>query len=183
MEEEKEILIQGISEVSHQLSKAAHKYSYGTSKGTKEIIDAIIKDPVKIVNETDISPYVEFLNDLKKSIASNKIQLKDSNKVIQNCEKMIETLPKFKVEAKEITSKIKYLKEHNENSPLEKTKEIEDIVNENKKRIHDENLRKEEIRKEEIQEEERLKQLTNKREEQLFLICKKRYKINSTQIQ
>jgi hypothetical protein len=96
---------------------------------------------------------------------------------------MIETLPKFKVEAKEIISKIKYLKEHNENSPLEKTKKIEDTVNENRKRIHDENLRKEEIMKQDIQEEERLKQLTNKIEEQLFIICKKKYKINSAQIQ
>jgi hypothetical protein len=180
LEKDKEILIQQISEVSNQLSKAAHKYSYGTSKGTKEIINTIIKDPVKILNETDISPYVELLNNLKESITSNKILLKDSNKVIQNCEKMIELLPKFKVEAKEIISKIKYLKEHDEDSPLEKTKRIEGIVNENKKRIHDENIRKEEIMKEEIQEEERLKQLTIKIEEQLFLICKKKYKINPT---
>jgi hypothetical protein len=183
LEKEKEIQIQGISEITHQLSKAAHKYSYGTSKGTKEIINTIIKDPVKIVNETDISPYVAFLNNLKESIISNKILLKDSNKVIQNCEKMIESLPKFKVETKEIISKIKYLKEHNKNSPLEKTKKIEDTVNENKKIIHDENLRREEIRREEIQEEDRIKQLTNKIEEQLFLICKKKYKIDSTQIQ
>lgn len=183
LEKEKEIQIQGISEISHQLSKAAHKYSYGTSKGTKEMINAIIKDPVKIVNETDISPYVAFLNNLKESIIANKILLKDSNKVIQNCEKMIESLPKFKVETKEIISKIKYLKEHNKNSPLEKTKKIEDTVNENKKIIHDENLRREEIRREEIQEEDRLKQLTNKIEEQLFLICKKKYKIDPTQIQ
>ena len=183
LENEKEIQIQGIYEITHQLSKAAHKYSYGTSKGTKEIINTIIKDPVKIVNETDISPYVAFLNNLKESIISNKILLKDSNKVIQNCEKMIEALPKFKVETKEIISKIKYLKEHNKNSPLEKTKKIEDTVNENKKIIHDENLRREEIRREEIQEEDRLKQLTNKIEEQLFLICKKKYKIDSTQIQ
>ncbi len=183
LEKEKEVLIQGISEISHQLSKAAHKYSYGTSKGTKEVINTIIKDPVKIVNEADISPYVGFLNNLKKSITSNKILLKDSNKVIQNCEKMIEALPKFKVETKEIISKIKYLKEHNENSPLEKTKKIEEIINENKKRIHEENLREEEIKEEEIKEEERLKQLTNKIEEQLFLICKRRYKIDSTQIQ
>ncbi len=183
LENEKEIQIQGIYEITHQLSKAAHKYSYGTSKGTKEIINIIIKDPVKIVNETDISPYVAFLNNLKESIISNKILLKDSNKVIQNCEKMIEALPRFKVETKEIISKIKYLKEHNKNSPLEKTKKIEDTVNENKKIIHDENLRREEIRREEIQEEDRLKQLTNKIEEQLFLICKKKYKIDSTQIQ
>jgi hypothetical protein len=183
LEKEKEIQIQGISEITHQLSKAAHKYSYGTSKGTKEIINTIIKDPVKIVNETDISPYVAFLNNLKESIISNKILLKDSNKVIQNCEKMIESLPKFKVETKEIISKIKYLKEHNKNSPLEKTKKIEDTVNENKKIIHDENLRREEIRREEIQEEDRIKQLTNKIEEQLFIICKKKYKIDSTQIQ
>ena len=61
---------------------------------------------------------------------------------------MIEALPRFKVETKEIISKINYLKEHDKNSLLEKTKKIEDTVNENKKIIHDENLRKEEIKRE-----------------------------------
>ena len=177
LEKSKEELIQNIIETSSQLSKAAHKYSYGTSKGTKEIINTIIKDPIKIINETDILPYLEFLNNLKESINTNKILLKDSTKVIQYCDKMIKILPKFKVETKEIILQIKSLKENDKNSTLEKIRKIEHIINENKKNIQTENSRKEEFNKQKIQEEERLKQIMDKIEEQLFHIFKKKYKI------
>jgi len=177
LENNKEKLINNILEISNQISKAAHKYSYGTSKGTKEIINIIIKEPIKIINDVNTSPYLEFLKNLKESISKNKILLKDSNKVISYCDKMIETLPKFKDETKEIILKIKFLKDHNKNSTLEKIKKIEDLIDENKKSIQAENLRNEEFNKQKIQEEEKLEQITNKIEEQLFYIYKKRYKI------
>ena len=178
LEKIKEELIQGIIEISNQLSKAAHKYSYGTSKGTKEVINTIIKDPMQIINDVDILPYLSFLNNLKESINTNKISLKDSTKVIQNCDKMIEILPKFKAETKEINLKIKSLKDHDKNSTLEKIRKIEDDINENRKNIKTENSRKVEFKKQKIQGEERLKQINDKIEEQLFHIFKKRYKIS-----
>ncbi len=178
LEKIKEELIQGIIEISNQLSKAAHKYSYGTSKGTKEVINTIIKDPMQIINDVDILPYLAFLNNLKESINTNKISLKDSTKVIQNCDKMIEILPKFKAETKEINLKIKSLKDHDKNSTLQKIRKIEDDINENRKNIKTENSRKEEFKKQKIQGEERLKQINDKIEEQLFHIFKKRYKIS-----
>ena len=51
LEKRKEELIQNILDIVNQLSKAAHKYSYGSSKETKEIINNIIKDPIKIIEQ------------------------------------------------------------------------------------------------------------------------------------
>ena len=165
-------------DISNQLSKAAHKYSYGTSKVTKETINVIIKEPFKIINDKDISPYLEFLNNLKESVNTNKILLKDSAKVVQYCDKMIETLPKFKYEIQEIILKINSLKDHEDkNSTLEKIKKIEEIIIENRKTIQNEISRKEEFTNQIIQEEERLKEVMYKVEEQLFHICKKKYRI------
>jgi hypothetical protein len=178
LEKNKEELIQKIIDISNQLSKAAHKYSYGTSKVTKETINVIIKEPFKIINDKDISPYLEFLNNLKESVNTNKILLKDSAKVIQYCDKMIEILPKFKYEIQEIILKINSLKDHDKNSTLEKIKKIEDIINENRKTIQNETSRKEEFTNQIIQEEERLKEVMDKVEEQLFHICKKKYRIS-----
>jgi hypothetical protein len=180
LEKSQEDLIQNIIEISNQLSKASHKYSYGTSKGTKEIINTIIKEPIKIINDKDILPYIEFLNNLKESTNTKKIILKDSIKVVQYCDKMIDMIPKFKNEIEGIILKIKYLKDEDKNSTLERIRKIEEIVDENNKDIQAEMLRKAEFHKLKIQEEERSKLTINKIEEQLYHICKKKYMIDST---
>jgi hypothetical protein len=177
LEKRKEELIHNILDIVNQLSKAAHKYSYGSSKETKEIINNIIKEPIKITENKEILPYIEFLNNLKKATSTNKIVLKDASKVIQHCDKLIEILPKFKDESTKIISKIHSLKEQNRDSPLETIIKIEKDIEENKKSIEAEILRMDEIKKQKFQEEERLKDIVDKSEEQLFNIFKKRYKI------
>jgi len=179
LEKEKDKTTQDYLEISNQLSKATHKYSYGTSKRTKEITNTIIKEPHKIIDDADISPYLEFLNNLKESINTNKIPLKDSTKVIQYCDRLIDALPKFKHDLKEIVSNLKHLEDYTNNSTLEEIKKIEDRIEENKNTIHAESLRREEFNKQKTQEEEKSRQLVDEIEEQLFHICRKRYKIGT----
>ncbi len=90
---------------------------------------------------------------------------------------MIDALPKFKHDLKEIVSNLKHLKDYTNNSTIEEIKKIEDRIKENKKTIYAESLRREEFNKQKIQEEEKSKQLVDEIEEQLFHICRKRYKI------
>ncbi len=146
-EKEKDMSIQNFMEISAQLSKATLKYSYGTSKRTKEIVNTIIKEPEKIINDEDISPYLEFLNNLKESINTNKIVLKDSGKVMQYCDKLIDTLPKFKIKLKGIESDLRHLKDYTKNSTIEEVKKIEELIKENNKTIYSERLRREEFSK------------------------------------
>jgi hypothetical protein len=104
--------------------------------------------------------------------------LKDSTKIVQYCDKMIYMIPNFKKEMEGIILKVKSLKHEDKNSTLERIRKIKEIIDENNKNIQTEILRKEEFYKLKVQEEERSKQIINKIEEQLFYICKKKYKID-----
>lgn len=177
LEKRKEELLYNILDATNQISKASHKYSYGSSKETKEIINTLINNPIKIIEDKEILPYIEFLNNLKESIRKNKIVLKDSLKVIQYCDKLIEDLPKFKQESTKTISNIKQLKEQNKDSTMERIRKIENDIEENQKIIQAENLRKEGLDYQKIQEEERLKKITEKAEEQLYNLFEKKYEI------
>jgi hypothetical protein len=177
LEKRKEELIQNILDIGNQLAKAVHKYSYGSSKETKAIINDMIKDPIKITENKYILPYIEFLDNLKKATSTNEIVLKDAPKVIQHCDKLIEMLPKFKEESVNTISKIHFLKEQSKSLPLATVNNLEIDLEENRKGIEAEKLRIEKIKLQKFQEEERLKNTVYGAEEQLFKILKERYKI------
>ena len=173
-------LIQKILDISTQMSKAFHKYSYGTSKGTKELINTLTNDPMNILNDKEVEPYIEFLNNLKDSIDKKKIILKDGAKIMQCCELLKDALPKFSSDMEEINLKIISLKNKNIDSDLKKVKEIEKIIDENNKNIQNEILRKTEFNNIYIQSEQRLKQSLHDIEFQLYEICEIKYTIDLT---
>jgi methyl-accepting chemotaxis protein len=177
LKKDKEKTIENIKEISTHLSKAAHKYSYGSTKGTKEKIDNLIKDPTKISEEIDISPYLEFLHNLKKAVNDNSIVLKDSNRVIQYCDQMIQILPDFKNKVKDIDLKISNLHNDKNKSILEQIKTLKTKIDENNKTIQSENSRKEDIANQINEEKSRINILTKNAEEQLNGICKNDYTI------
>ncbi len=178
LEKDRKKSIENIKAISTHMTKAAHKYSYGISKGTKEKVDNLINDPLKIAMESDILPYLEIIKDLKKSINSNEIILKDSSKVIHYCDRLIEALPRFKDEINETDLKIANLIGNDENKLiLEKIKRLEYELDEIKKNIEMENSRKDEISNQRIQEAERINLTVKNIEKQLFQICKKKYNV------
>lgn len=170
--------IENIKAISTHMTKATHKYSYGISKGTKEKVDNLINDPLKIAMESDILPYLEIIKDLKKSINTNKIILKDSAKVIHYCDLLIEELPRFKDEINETDLKIANLIGDGEDRlMLERVKRLEYELAEIRKNIEMENSRKDEINNQRVQEAERIDLTVKNIEKQLFQICKKKYNV------
>jgi len=97
--------INELYEISNRLTKAANKYSYGLSRGTVEKIDTIVNKPSEIVSKPDMSEYITLLKEIKESVRSNKIVLKDSKKVLQYFDMLIDELPKFKAEIKSRSTK------------------------------------------------------------------------------
>ncbi len=180
LKERQKKLIQNILDISTQMSKAFHKYSYGTSKGTKEMINTLINDPMNILNDKEVEPYIEFLNNLKESIATKKIILKDGTKIMQCCELLKNTIPKFYSDMREINLKITSLKNKNLGSDLKNINEIEKIINENNKNIQNEILRKTEYDDIHLLSEQRLKQTLREIESLLHEICEKKYTLDLT---
>ncbi len=169
--------INQLYEISNHLTKAANKYSYGLSRGTVEKIDTIVNKPSEIVSKPDMSEYITLLKDIKESVKSNKIVLKDSKKVLQYFDILMDELPRFKTEIKELDSKIERLKDKDKIAILDDVKRKEEERKEEERIIMLENQRKEDITKEKIGLEEQMISTTRVIEEQIHKLCRKKYKI------
>jgi len=170
--------INELYEISSHLTKAANKYSYGLSRGTVEKIDTIVNKPSEIVSKTNMSEYITLLKDIKESVRSNKIVLKDSKKVLQYFDMLMDELPKFKSEIKELDSRVDRLKDKDKIAVLDELKRKEAERKEAERMIMSENQRKDETSKQKTGLEEQMISTTKDIEEQIHKLCRKKYKIN-----
>ena len=169
--------INELYEISSHLTKAANKYSYGLSRGTVEKIDTIVNKPSEIVSKTNMSEYITLLKDIKESVRSNKIVLKDSKKVLQYFDMLMDELPKFKSEIKELDSRVDRLKDKDKIAVLDELKRKEAERKEAERMIMSENQRKDETSKQKTELEEQMISTTKDIEEQIHKLCRKKYKI------
>lgn len=170
--------INELYEISSHLTKAANKYSYGLSRGTVEKIDTIVNKPSEIVSKTNMSEYITLLKDIKESVRSNKIVLKDSKKVLQYFDMLMDELPKFKSEIKELDSRVDRLKDKDKIAVLDELKRKEAERKEAERMIMSENQRKDETSKQKTGLEEQMISTTKDIEEQIHKLCRKKYKIS-----
>ncbi|HKO64464.1 MAG TPA: hypothetical protein VJU13_04630 [Candidatus Nitrosocosmicus sp.] len=169
--------INDLYEISNRLTKAANKYSYGLSKGTVEKIDTIVNKPSEIVSKPNMSEYITLLKDIKESVRSNKIVLKDSKKVLQYFDMLMDELPKFKDEIKELDSRVERLKDKDKMVVLDQLRRKEQERKEEERIILSENQRKDEATKQKIELKEQIIATTDDIEEQIHTLCGKKYKI------
>jgi hypothetical protein len=169
--------INELYEISNRLTKAANKYSYGLSRGTVEKIDTIVNKPSEIVSKPDMPEYITLLKDIKESVKTNKIVLKDSKKVLQYFDILMDELPKFKAQIKELDSRIDRLKDKDKIAVLDEIQRKEEERKEEERIIMSENQRKDEITKQKIELEEQMISTTRDIEEQIHMICRKKYKL------
>lgn len=177
IDKERKILIDKLNRISGHLTKAANKYSYGLTKATIEKIDTIVNKPSEIAYKSDISEYLRLLKEMKQSVTSNKVILKDSNKVLQYFDILADELPNFKNEILILDSRIDKLKDREKVTILEKLNQKE----EEKKKAHEyrisEDQRRDEILKNKSKIEEQIKVTLKVIEEQLQRLSTKKYKI------
>ena len=63
-------------------------------------------EPWRILYETDIAPYSSLMLEIHKSIDAGKIQLKDSDKVLQYLDTILDSLPDLQHKAHSLRSDI-----------------------------------------------------------------------------
>lgn len=177
IDKEKIILIEKLTRVSSHLSKAANKYSYGLTKSTIEKIDTIVNKPSEIAYKPDISEYLNLVKDMKESVMSNKIILKDSSKIIQYFDILTDELPNFKNEILKLDLKIDKLKDKDKVAILDKLGQNQELKKQQIEHRMAENQRKNEILKNNSKAEEQIKTTTSNIEEQLQRLSTKKYKI------
>jgi chromosome segregation ATPase len=101
-----------IRDLFSHLARAFTKYSYGITKQTESRLQMMSDEPWKIIYENDVSPYSVLLLQIRKSIDSGKIRLKDSDKVLQYLDTIVESLPELQAKSQALKGEIDSLRQH-----------------------------------------------------------------------
>jgi DNA repair exonuclease SbcCD ATPase subunit len=95
-----------IRDLFSRLSRAFTKYSYGITKETERRLETMSNEPWQILYEKNVTPYSSILLEIRRSIDSGQIQLKDSEKVLQYIDTILESLPDLQYKAQTFKTEI-----------------------------------------------------------------------------
>jgi Skp family chaperone for outer membrane proteins len=95
-----------IRDLFSHLSRAFTKYSYGITKETERRLKTMSDEPWQILYEKNVTPYSSLLLEIRRSIDIGQIQLKDSDKVLQYIDTILESLPDLQHKAQTIKTEI-----------------------------------------------------------------------------
>lgn len=95
-----------IRDLFSHLSRAFTKYSYGITKETERRLKTMSDEPWQILYEKNVTPYSSLLLEIRRSIDIGQIQLKDSDKVLQYINTILESLPDLQHKAQTIKTEI-----------------------------------------------------------------------------
>lgn len=98
-----------LSEMFSHVSRALTKYSYNVSKETERRLHVMSSEPWKMFGE-ELPEYSALLQEIAKSVRSGQVQLKDSDKILQNLESIHLSLPRLDEVATSIAREISSLK-------------------------------------------------------------------------
>jgi chromosome segregation ATPase len=113
-----------IRDLFSHLARAFTKYSYGITKQTESRLQMMCDEPWKIIYENDVSPYSGLLIQIRQSINSGKIQLKDSDKTLQYLDIIVESLPDLQSKSQALKLEIDSLRRQDTNL-VYRVKELE----------------------------------------------------------
>jgi len=155
VKDQQQVLHNQIHELFSHVSRAFTKYSYGLTKETEARLNLMSSEPWRILDESDTSPYSSLLFEVRKSVQSGKIQLKDSDKTIHYFDIILQSLPDFQEKAKSLKSDLESLARE-DSTLVSKTSELEERILQRNEEIiknrHDKELqrRQNEERKQEV---------------------------------
>ncbi len=95
-----------VRDLFSHLSRAFTKYSYGITKETEQRLKIMSDEPWEILHEKNVTPYFSLLLEIRRSIDSGQIQLKDSDKVLQYIDTILESLPDLQYKAQTLKTQI-----------------------------------------------------------------------------
>lgn len=98
-----------LSEMFSHVSRALTKYSYNVSKETERRLQVMSSEPWKMFGH-ELPEYSALLQEIAKSVRSGQVQLKDSEKILQNLESIHLSLLKLDETAGFLAKEISSLK-------------------------------------------------------------------------
>lgn len=177
IDKEKALLNAKLSDISGHLAKAANKYSYGLTQSTVEKINLLVYKPEEVAKKNNLSEYIRLLNEIKESIKTNKIILKDSNKMIPYFDTLAQELPTFKSKMEKIDARIEKLKDKDKIAIINKVKEKETENKTNIDKLEVDNQRKNDLLRSKSDIENSIMTYLLDIEEQFQRLSTKKYKL------
>ncbi len=110
-ERQKEQFHSQLTVLFSRVSRAFTKYSYGLTKETEARLQMMTDEPWRMLYESDISPYSSLLIEIRKSIESGKIQLKDSDKILNYLDDILKSLPEFQSKVQALKAELDSLRQ------------------------------------------------------------------------
>ena len=173
--EEQEFHKQLLSLFGH-LSRAITKYSYGMKMETIRRLHVLTDQPWKIFDD-DTSVYIKLLYDIRTSIESYNIELKDSDKAIQYCDIILKSLPEFHDIAKTRRLRLELLNKAKTKQQMDTSAKIREIIKDHNETIERNKVLLEQLRNEMDEKNRKLEGLAKKAENNLMAITGKKFSI------
>lgn len=113
-----------LTDLFSHVSRAFTKYSYGLTKETETRLQMMSDEPWKMFDEVDTSPYSTLLQEIRKSIESGNIQLKDSDKILHYLDTIVNSLPELQSKAQALKAQLDSLRQ-NDSGLVDRVSELE----------------------------------------------------------
>jgi chromosome segregation ATPase len=179
IQDERDRLKKEITNKFSNISRAITKYSYGTSKATYSRLEKMANRPWEIFDE-DLGPYFQLLHDIKQEIIGQKLTLKDSGKVIDYLDQIVDALEQFSQDIKQKDDSLYRLKTSSAIQIQGKLQEIQDEIKSKNHSLESGKLEIEGIERSLVQRSSEIKELINQLEEEVENIAGKNYHIKTS---
>ncbi len=126
-EGQEEQLREQMVDLFSRVSRAFTKYSYNITKETEARLSVLSEEPWKVLYEADVSPYSLLLLEIRKSIDSGQVQLKDSDKVLNYLDVILKSLPELQGRAQALRAETDSLHQ-GDVKLVHRAKEIEEKI-------------------------------------------------------
>jgi chromosome segregation ATPase len=113
-----------LSAMFSHVSRALTKYSYNVSRETERRLQVMASEPWKMFGD-EIAQYSALLHEIIKSVGSGQVQLKDSDKILQNLEAIQSSLPRLGENARALEKEMSDLSRH-DSQAARRVSELED---------------------------------------------------------
>lgn len=179
IQDERDQLKKDITNKFSNISRAITKYSYGTSKATYSRLEKMANRPWEIFDE-DLGPYFQLLHDIRQEIIGQKLTLKDSGKVIDYLDQIVDALEQFSQDIKQKDDSLYRLKTSSAIQMRGKLQDIDDEIKSKNHSLKSGKLEIEEIERSLVQRSSEIKELSRQLEEEVYSITGKKYHIKTS---
>ncbi len=125
--DQQEQLKSQVLELFTHVSRAFTKYSYGLSRETETRLNTMSTEPWMVLRESDISPYSLLLAEVRKSVQAGKIQLKDSDKMLNYIDVILHSLPELQKKSQSLQARLESLSREDSGS-FARSRELEQKI-------------------------------------------------------